>query len=83
MMGWDYVSAKLRLLMGTLSIPHVIHEYGAAVERYWPSKPKDSEKTYPSATLATNTTWTAQGANPGLHGEKPVTNHLSYAQPIH
>jgi hypothetical protein len=36
-------------------------------------------KTCPSATLSTtNTTWTDQGANPGLGCEKPATNRLSY-----
>jgi hypothetical protein len=33
----------------------------------------------PSATLpTTNPTWTDPGANPGLHGERPVTNDLSH-----
>jgi hypothetical protein len=36
-------------------------------------------KTYPSATLSTtNPTWTDPGANQGLRGEKPSTNHLSH-----
>jgi hypothetical protein len=34
----------------------------------------------PSATISTtNPSWTAVGANPGLHGEKPVTNRKSYS----
>jgi hypothetical protein len=41
-------------------------------------------KTCPSATLSTtNPTWAALGANSALHGEKPVTNHLSYGTAPH
>jgi hypothetical protein len=36
-------------------------------------------KSCPSATVSTtNYTWIALGTNPGLHGEKQATNHLSY-----
>jgi hypothetical protein len=36
-------------------------------------------KTCPSATLSTtNPTWTDPGSNPGLSGERPVTNRLSH-----
>jgi hypothetical protein len=36
-------------------------------------------KPCPSATLSTtSSTWTALGMNPGLRGEKPATNRLSY-----
>jgi hypothetical protein len=36
-------------------------------------------KTCSSATLSTtNTTWIDTGANPGLRGERPATNHLSH-----
>jgi hypothetical protein len=36
-------------------------------------------KTCPSATLSTNDpTWIDPGANPGLRGERPATNHLSH-----
>jgi hypothetical protein len=41
-------------------------------------------KTSPSATLSTtNPTGIDPGANPGLRGERPATNHLSHgtAQP--
>jgi hypothetical protein len=42
-------------------------------------KPKNSEKTCPSATLSTtNPTWTDQGANPGLRSEGQTTNRLSH-----
>jgi hypothetical protein len=36
-------------------------------------------ETRTSATLSTtNLTWTDPGANPGLHIERPATNHLSH-----
>jgi hypothetical protein len=36
-------------------------------------------QTCPSATFSTtNPTWTNPGSNPGLRGERPVTNRLSY-----
>jgi hypothetical protein len=36
-------------------------------------------KTCPIATLSsTNHTWTDPGLNPGLRGERPATNCLSY-----
>jgi hypothetical protein len=39
-------------------------------------------KTCPSATLSTtNPTWIDLGANPGLRGERPVTNDLSHGTP--
>jgi hypothetical protein len=39
-------------------------------------------KTCPSATLFTkNPMWTDQGSNPGLRGERPVTNRLSHGTP--
>ena len=35
-------------------------------------------KTCPTATLSTiNLTWTDQGSNPGIRGERPATNRLS------
>jgi hypothetical protein len=42
-------------------------------------KPTTRRKTCPSATLSsTNLTWTDPGSNPGLRGERPVTNRLSH-----
>jgi hypothetical protein len=42
-------------------------------------KPKNSEKTCPSATLSTtNPTWIDPGVNRGLCGERPATNDLSH-----
>jgi hypothetical protein len=39
------------------------------------NRTKDSKEACPSTTLfATNSTWTAVAANPGLDGEKPVTD---------
>lgn len=31
-----------------------------------------------STSSTTNRTWTGLGANPGLHGERPASNRLSY-----
>jgi hypothetical protein len=42
-------------------------------------KPKYLEVNLLSAILSTtNPTWTALALNPGFHGEKSATNHLSY-----
>jgi hypothetical protein len=41
-------------------------------------KPKYSEKTYPSAALATTNPTCCPDANPGRRGGKPATNCLSY-----
>jgi hypothetical protein len=44
-------------------------------------KPKNSEKTCPSATLSTtNPTWTDPGSSPGLHGGRPAANSLSHGK---
>jgi hypothetical protein len=41
-------------------------------------------KTCPSATLSTtNPTWIDPGANPGLRGERPATNHLSHGMALY
>jgi hypothetical protein len=40
---------------------------------------RNGRKTCPSATLSTtNPTWNGPGANPGLRGEGPANNRLSY-----
>jgi hypothetical protein len=45
----------------------------------WQGKPKNSEKTRPSATLyITNPIWPNPGSNPDRRGGKPATNRLSY-----
>jgi hypothetical protein len=45
----------------------------------WQGKPKYSEKTCPSATLATtNPTWPDPDSNTGRRRGKPATNRLSY-----
>jgi hypothetical protein len=42
--------------------------------------PEDARIPSPSATLTTrNFTWIDLGSNPGLRGERPVTNHMSYS----
>jgi hypothetical protein len=68
------------LLMDLLFIPQMIYEYQ---ESQWNDidrgKPKNLEKTCPSATLSTtNPTWIYVGANPGLSGGRPATNCLSH-----
>lgn len=81
-MGLDHVSVQLWPLIGPLSVPQMIHE------RIWSSdgmiltgKTKGQRKTCPSATLSTTKpTWTSLGANPGLLGEKPVSNCLCYGK---
>jgi hypothetical protein len=45
----------------------------------WQVKPKNSEKTFLSATIFTpNPTLPELGSNPGRHGGKPAANLLSY-----
>jgi hypothetical protein len=56
------------------------YEFG---ERRWNDIDRENRrtrrKTCPSATLSTtNPTWIEPGANPGLRGERPATNDLSY-----
>jgi hypothetical protein len=42
-------------------------------------RPKNLEKTYPSATLpTTNPTWSDPSANTGLRGERPAINRLNH-----
>jgi hypothetical protein len=53
------------------------------MEQRWNDADRGNRRTrrgiYPSATLTTtNHTWTNLGVSPGLHGEKPETNRLSY-----
>jgi hypothetical protein len=44
---------------------------------------RTQRKTCPSATLSTtNPTWIDPGANPGLHGERAATNHLSHGMAL-
>jgi hypothetical protein len=62
-----------------LFTPQMIYEYG---EPRWINtdrrKPKNWEKTCPSATLPTaNPTWTDPVANPGTRCEKPATHLLN------
>jgi hypothetical protein len=42
-------------------------------------KPKYSEQHPPFTTFSNiNSTWTDMGLNPGMCGNRPATNHLSY-----
>jgi hypothetical protein len=46
----------------------------------WQGKPKNSEKTCPSAALSiTDPMWLDLGSNQGRRGGKPATNLLSYS----
>jgi hypothetical protein len=75
----------MRPLTVPLSIPQMIHEW------MWSSDGKiltgenrrTRRKTCPSATSSTkNHKWTVLGAKPGLRGEKPATNSLSYGTAV-
>jgi hypothetical protein len=64
-------------------IVHPAHDIWVNMEQRWNDtderKPKDSEKSCLSATLSTtNPIWTDLSMKPGLRGEKPATNRLSY-----
>jgi hypothetical protein len=83
----NWVYSARRPVIGLLYLPRVI----VMMERIWwnenwQGKPKNSEKTYPGATLSTkNPTWPDPGSNPGRRRGKPATNRLSYgaALPLH
>jgi hypothetical protein len=81
-----FISMGVRLCLWTAATnrllvhPQMIHEYK---EPRWNNtdrgKPKNSEKTRPSATLSTTSpTRIDPSANPGLRGERPATNGLSH-----
>ena len=38
----------------------------------------DGKMSHIFTSSTTNLTWTGLGANPGLHGERPASNRLSY-----
>jgi hypothetical protein len=67
-------------VMKMISVFLIFPSYGAPVEWNWEGKTEVlGGKTCPSATLsAINPTWTDQGSNPGLRGERPATNRLSH-----
>jgi hypothetical protein len=70
--------SALRLLVGLLHQPRVIMMMENWWNDDWQGKQKYSEKTCPSAALFTTNTTCCPDANPGRHGGKPATNHLSY-----
>jgi hypothetical protein len=54
------------------------------MEQWWndifAGETEELGENLPSATLSTtNPTWIDPGANPGLRGERPATNHLSHS----
>jgi hypothetical protein len=57
----------------------MIYEYGEPQWNDDRGKPKNLEKTCPSATVSTtNPTWADLDANTGLHGEMLATNHQNH-----
>jgi hypothetical protein len=81
-MEWDNVS-EMQLPTGLLFIPQVIYEYG---EPWWNDtdrgKPKNSEKTCPSATLSTtypHMDWPGHEPRPLVRGQQLTT--WAMAQP--
>jgi hypothetical protein len=68
------------LSLTDMFMPQMIYEFG---ELRWNDIDRGSQrtqrKTCPSATLSTiNPIWIDPSANPGLRGERPVTNGLSH-----
>jgi hypothetical protein len=75
--GWspNWVHSARRSLLASCTCPG----WRIWCNEDWQEKPKCSEKTCLSVTLSTtNPTWPDPGTNPGLRGEKPATNRLSY-----
>jgi hypothetical protein len=70
--GGEYICIERLPKTGLFSIPRwYMNEYRRAVELTDKRKPKNSEKTCPSATLpTTDPKWTALGVNPRLYNEK-------------
>jgi hypothetical protein len=78
-MGWDYVS-ELLPLTDISFIPQKIYEYGGRWNDTDRRKPKNSEKNLSQRQFfsTTNPTGIDPGANPGIRGEWPATNHMSH-----
>jgi hypothetical protein len=59
-------------------------EYGANGGMIFAGETEKLGENLPSATLSTtNPTWKDPGANPGLRGERPATNHLSHGTALY
>jgi hypothetical protein len=56
-----------------LFISHTIYKYG---ELEWNDIDRETQKTM--IKTCPNAIWADLGANPGLCGERPATNHLSH-----
>lgn len=66
--------------MGHLLIPQIVYE---SEESRWNYTVRENRRTRietgPKATLSTtSSTWSDPSANPGLLGERPLTNRLSH-----
>jgi hypothetical protein len=71
-MGWDY-----RAYCSSIRWCRSMESYGGMIPIE--DNERTQRKTCPRATLSTtNPTWSDPGANPGLHGERPMINHLSH-----
>jgi hypothetical protein len=65
--------------MGPLYQPRWLIIDVQSVNEKWQGKPKNLEKTCPTAILSTtNPLWPDLGSNPARRGGKPTTNRLSY-----
>jgi hypothetical protein len=80
----DFYEVRLHLWTAATN-GHIVRSPGhmwvwrMLVEWYWRENRRTQRETCPSATLSTTSlTWIVQGANLGLRGERPVTNHLSH-----
>jgi hypothetical protein len=79
-----YYGARVHLLTAATSghIVHPIHDTSLESDGgmiLTGENRTTRRKTCPSATLSTtNPTWIDPGANPGLRGKRPATNHLSH-----
>jgi hypothetical protein len=80
----ETTSLNCGLQRGLLFISQVTYEHQ---EPWWNNTDGKTEElkrqTCPSATMSiTNCTWTDLGVNPGLHSERPVTDHLSHVHGV-
>jgi hypothetical protein len=82
--GGSSAQAWMPTYVSILRIPQMIWVGRATVEWYWQGKTEElGEEPVPSTTLSTtNPIWIDPGANPGLRGERPVTNDLSHGTAI-